>query len=105
MPTYFDLLPLELNLMIWKKVHEFHMEDIKIELEARYIWFDTFGVDTLGDDGCKRCRHTGARCSDCSIWNWIPQDITYKKFINNYPEIYRQAEEDRSFDEQARRLI
>ena len=86
--------------MIWKKVHEFHMEDIKIELEARHIWNDTFG-----NQDCRRCRHGGARCSDCSIWNWIPQDTTYKKFINNYPDIYYQAEEDRSFDEQARRLI
>ena len=37
MPTYFDLLPEELNIMIWRKVHQRIMANIKAELELRYI--------------------------------------------------------------------
>ena len=99
MSTYFDLLPEELNLMIWKKVHEFYMEDIKVELEARHIWNDTFG-----NENCRRCRHAGARCSDCSIWNWIPQNIEFEEFLDNYPAIYYEAEEDRELYEHVRAL-
>ena len=100
MPTYFDLLPEELNIMIWKRVHKMYMAEIKIELEARHIWNDAFGLED-----CRRCRNAGARCSDCSIWNWIPQDTTYPKFWDNYPNIFFQAEDDREFHEQSRRLV
>jgi predicted RNA-binding Zn-ribbon protein involved in translation (DUF1610 family) len=66
MPTYFDSLPMELNLMIWKKVHQYYMADIKIELEMHHIWHSNDG-----NPDCPRCGNTGARCSDCSKHSWI----------------------------------
>jgi hypothetical protein len=36
MPTYFDSLPMELNEMIWKKVHQYYMAEIKIEVKMHY---------------------------------------------------------------------
>ena len=38
MPTYFDLLPQELNEIIWKQVHHLMMADIKIDVEMHYMY-------------------------------------------------------------------
>ena len=38
MPTYFDLLPMELNDMIWKQVHHLRMLDLRVDLEMHYTY-------------------------------------------------------------------
>ena len=65
MPTYFDKLPEELNIMIWKQVHQMFMADIKIEVEMHHMWHSN-----EGNPNCRRCAGSGARCSDCSNRSW-----------------------------------
>ena len=65
MTTYLDMLPEELKLMIWKKVHRMYMQHIMMEVEIHHMFHSR--------EGCRRCAGSGARCSDCSNRNWIPE--------------------------------
>ena len=38
MPTYFDLLPQELNEIIWRQVHHLRMADLKIDIEMHHMY-------------------------------------------------------------------
>ena len=60
MATYFDLLPEELNEIIWKQLHHLRMADLKIDVEMhymyRYVYYDDHIIDSISHAAilCKR---------------------------------------------------
>ncbi len=74
MPTYFDKLPEELNIMIWKKVHQMRMMNIKTDLKIHHMYRSSLfgGLMIMATQLCNKGRYNADLRGDSNsdmIWD------------------------------------